>query len=123
MIPIYHYRPKWEDLVLVPILVGILWFLTSITNLPRRTEKRLDLDNDVEYQVFSDKIVSSSQFARSELIWQLITEVIRTRQGFLLKQLTNLFFWLPYHGFGNEQAITEFDELVRSRVKRYRVMR
>ena len=88
----------------------------------RSFRRRPDSDAEIEWLITADKIQQScaSIHFTSEFGWNLINEVCKTPQGYLLFTLTKHFYWFPKHGFAHEADYASFYEFSRLKVAKSR---
>ena len=124
-------RDEYRTLAITFVIAGVYWFalrgLHRRVIVRRRFAKRPDRDDENEWHVTPERIVTRERLGNSEFGWESIVQVVRTPGGVILYPPTagliypfdQLYFWLPRRGFASEAEFERFMELAKSKIHRY----
>jgi hypothetical protein len=106
------------------VLLGIT-FLTGLPFLMRRAvlksySKKPDRDMVVTYQISGERLLCQSEVASSDMLWRVVSRVLRTADGFLLYVSDTQVHWLPERGFQETADLDRFASLARTRGESYK---
>jgi len=109
---------------LIPVVIFIIGIILTINLLTKKVwkdtfEKYPVKNKEVEYLISSDGIQSKNPLSSFEMLWDNIITVLHGRTGFLLFTHPQITHWIPNHGFENEDAISSFVTIAKSKVKKY----
>jgi len=78
-----------------------------------------DRDMVVTYEFTTDRLVTRSEVASSDMLWPTILRAYRVPEGFLLYPTDRMFHWLPVHGFHDATDVERLAQMIRSNVSQY----
>lgn len=73
----------------------------------------------VTYEISTDRIITRSEVASSDMLWRTIVRAQRVPEGFLLYLTDRMFHWLPVHGFQGAADVERLAALTKSNVQQY----
>jgi hypothetical protein len=76
-------------------------------------------DLPVTYEFSDDKFSVKNPVSSSEMLWRIVSKILRTKEGFLLYVTDTQIHWLPVHGFENGEAVDRFAVVAKGEIVNY----
>jgi hypothetical protein len=107
-----------DPLGITSAVVGAVFLLMFPVLLPRRLRrdfaKRPDRNSDVAWTIRDTGLANKTTLGDSNVTWSAFVKVVQTGDGFLLYPVSQIFHWLPRHGFVNDADYQRAAELARA---------
>jgi hypothetical protein len=109
------------EMIGIPVFLLIYVVLIALNPwLSRRQyRKRPDVDCEVEYIVSPDGFRTRTDLGTNEHTWALLTEVVKTPEGYLYYWLPQVFYWLPRHAFASDDDFAAFGALAQAYARKF----
>lgn len=125
VVGVYHIRTGNEPANgIFMITIGLAWSTFMIFGrrwfARRHFTRRPDRDQEIEWQIFPDRLVVHSGLGQSEFKWEALAKAVRTPNGFLLYPNDRIFHWLPRHGFDDPDDFDRLSELARVKLQKFK---
>lgn len=113
-------REPVVSLVMIAIGVYFLVARSPIKGWLARREFRSRPDNgtEIEWEIDSNGLRSSSPLGQADFSWKAIGKAVRSSEGVLLYPNDRIYHWLPRSGFTSDHDFHRFWQIVQEQVGR-----
>lgn len=119
------WRGVIHQLLLFMAMFGGLWLIQGPWQcwlIRHRFAKRPKEALEIEWNIGSDMLAIRSEFARTELRWEAVPEVMCAPWGIMLYIRDDFFHYLPRRGFASDAEFEQVIALARSKASQFRIV-
>jgi len=99
------------------VFLAMPWFMRRA--VLKMYAQKPDRDMVVTCEISTDRIVTRSEVASTDMLWRTIMRAHKVPQGFLLYPTDQMFHWLPVRGFQDLADIERLAKIAKTNVKEY----
>ena len=86
----------------------------------RDARKNPDLNNTITWHINDSELRNMTKGSEARFVWDKILKIWEKKEGFFIFTQPRIFFWIPKHGFQNENDIELFREIAKSKSLAYK---